>query len=152
MSDPIVIAVTPKWSTTEGGIEGTGEPGSVKRPAVLGFDILASAVGLSVEEARVQAYSFGMPKYGSPHPTETFSTCRGVAVRQKAPLLFEGICRFEGPGLGKDDKKNDSKPPWLQPPKVRWSTVTTEVNVDEDVHGKPIQTVAKEPIIARRRQ
>lgn len=89
-----------------------------------------------------------IPREKSRHPHFSSLFCSGVSLDRRGPLHFEVTADYQsrpykdeagqGPGA--------QQGPLSQPTQISYFTISNSEEVDEDRHGKPIQTKNAEPI------
>lgn len=80
-----------------------------------------------------------IPKQGNTHPDNSFFRVIQIEIEQVSPIYFKVVCKY-------NTKSEEGENPLDQPPDITFDSVTTTEEIDEDVHGNPIQTVNGEPI------
>jgi hypothetical protein len=86
----------------------------------------------------------GLPLINSPHPVSPALRARTIDVDQRGPFYFIVTVGYEA---ATRDPEDPSQNPLTLPPVITFSSVTQEVEIDEDVNGDKIQTVNAEPLV-----
>lgn len=86
----------------------------------------------------------GLPLLGSPHPQTLIMRARRKSVTQAGPQYFTVTVGYEALT---NDPNDPSQSPLARPPVISYTSVTQEVEIDEDRDGNPIQTVNGEPLV-----
>lgn len=81
----------------------------------------------------------GIPVKGEPHPHNPFLKCRGCKANPVSPIFYEVTAEY------KAETPDANQSPLDKPAVIKWSTVTEQGDIDEDINGKPITTVNGEP-------
>jgi hypothetical protein len=105
------------------------------------FTLVAPDVGYTTVQALSAA---GLPLMNDPHPQNSSLRVRNRDVSQDGPISFSATISYEAQV---NDPNDPSQNPLLRPAVIRFSSVTQEVEIDEDVNGDPIETVNGEPIV-----
>jgi hypothetical protein len=86
----------------------------------------------------------GLPLLGSPHPQSLIMRARRKNVTQAGPRYFTVTVGYDALTV---DPQDPSQSPLTRPPVISFSSVTQEVEIDEDIFGNPIQTINGEPLV-----
>jgi hypothetical protein len=105
------------------------------------FSLVAPGVGYTTVQALSAA---GLPLMNDPHPQNSSLRVRNRDVSQDGPISFSATISYEAQI---NDPNDPSQNPLLRPAVIRFSAVTQEVEIDEDINGDPIETVNGEPIV-----
>lgn len=105
------------------------------------FTLVAPSVGYTTVQALSAA---GLPVMNDPHPQNSSLRVRNRDVSQDGPISFSATISYEAQV---NDPNDPAQNPLLRPAVIRFSAVTQEVEIDEDVNGDPIETVNGEPIV-----
>jgi len=124
--------------TTSQTIEENGVKGSSDVSRF--FTVVADSVGQTTLNALAAP---GLPRRNDPHPQSFSLRARSFSCNQTGPLTFEVTVGYESLSADPNDPTQD---PLAQPASVSFSSVTQEVEIDEDVNGDPIETVNGEPL------
>lgn len=77
---------------------------------------------------------------GSHHPLNYWYICESISVERVTPIVYTAKAEYKSPKF-RDDESTE---PTLQAADVKYSTVTSEEAIDEDVNGDPIATATGE--------
>jgi hypothetical protein len=136
----------PSWSVTE---DWTGQSGGVTvdsdgikgtTDVVRTFNMTPDSIGATPVDALAAPQ---LPRRNDPHPQTPILRARRFSVTQSGPLYFQVTVGYEALTT---DPNDPSQSPLAQPPVISFSSITQEVEVDEDINGDPIQTVNGEPL------
>jgi hypothetical protein len=89
-------------------------------------------------------YAAGIPLPNSAHPESPILRARSRNVQQTGPQYYVVTIGYEALT---SDPTDPGQSPLSQPPVISYSSVTQEVEIDEDVNGDPIETVNGEPLV-----
>ena len=89
-------------------------------------------------------YAAGIPLPNSAHPESPILRARSRSVQQTGPQYYVVTIGYEALT---SDPTDPGQSPLSQPPVISYSSVTQEVEIDEDINGDPIQTVNGEPLV-----
>jgi hypothetical protein len=89
-------------------------------------------------------YAPGIPLPNSAHPESPILRARTRNVQQTGPQYYVVSIGYEALT---GDPTDPGQSPLSKPAVVSYSSVTQEVEIDEDVNGDPIQTVNGEPLV-----
>jgi hypothetical protein len=84
----------------------------------------------------------GIPQLGEQKGSE-FLWVTNVQVSRESPIYYRVAVSYKSFSVDPSDPTSN---PLLAPAKVKWKTVKTEGEIDEDVNGNPIVTTAGEPV------
>lgn len=83
-----------------------------------------------------------IPQDGDSHPRNEYYICRGCDVTQRfGPTMVEVESYYEARTSTKE------KTPLDEPPEIRFDSVISMEEVDEDIYGNPIVTANGEPVL-----
>lgn len=77
---------------------------------------------------------------GVSHPLNDFFLVEDISIERKTPIIYEAKVSYKSPKYRDSNGSGDPVDPTLQPPDVKYSTVTTEEAIDEDIDGNAIAT------------
>lgn len=98
-----------------------------------------------VGEPEVNKYSApGLPAAGSVYPGTNFVLAGRAQMQQVSPIMTIATVEYRGEVAPLTGSGAPSNNPVFAPPSIDWDTVLFEEQIDEDIHGKPIQTKAFE--------
>ena len=80
-----------------------------------------------------------IPQSGDSHPHNPYLKCRQVTATPAGPAFYEVLANYKATTPDPDESPLD------QPATIKWSTVTEQGDIDEDISGNPIQTANGEP-------
>lgn len=104
-----------------------------------------NVVPLSGSGTRLGAlYAAGLPLPNSPHPESSILRARRRNVQQTGPQYYVVTIGYDALV---SDPTDPTQSPLTRPPVFTYSSVTQEVEIDEDRDGKPIQTINGEPLV-----
>ena len=116
------------------GIKGTSDVTRV-------FNLVPSFSGATTVDALAAA---GLPLRNSAHPQNTALRARRFNASQIGPQYFQVTVGYEALTT---DPNDPAQSPLAQPAVISFSSVTQEVEIDEDRDGNPIQTINGEPLV-----
>jgi len=134
-------SVQEDWNSQQTGvaIESDGVKGTTDVTRV--FNLTPNFSGATTLDALAAA---GIPLRNSPHPQNPVLRARRFNASQVGPQYFQVTVGYEALT---SDPNDPSQNPLAQPAVVSFSSVTQEVEIDEDRDGNPIQTVNGEPLV-----
>jgi hypothetical protein len=134
-------SVQEDWNSQQTGvaIESDGVKGTTDVTRV--FNLTPNFSGATTLDALAAA---GIPLRNSPHPQTAILRARRFNASQIGPQYFQVTVGYEALT---SDPNDPSQNPLDQPAVVSFSSVTQEVEIDEDRDGNPIQTINGEPLV-----
>jgi hypothetical protein len=134
-------SVQEDWNSQQTGvaIESDGVKGTTDVTRV--FNLTPNFSGATTLDA---LYAAGIPLRNSAHPQNPILRARRFNASQIGPQYFQVTVGYEALT---SDPNDPSQSPLAQPAVVSFSSVTQEVEIDEDRDGNPIQTVNGEPLV-----
>jgi hypothetical protein len=105
------------------------------------FNLTPNFSGATTLDALAAA---GIPLRNSPHPQNPVLRARRFNASQIGPQYFQVAVGYEAPTTDPNDPAQD---PLAQRGVISFTSVTQEVEIDEDVNGDPIETVNGEPLV-----
>jgi hypothetical protein len=134
-------SVQEDWNSQQTGvaIESDGVKGTTDVTRV--FNLTPNFSGATTLDA---LYAAGIPLRNSAHPQNPILRARRFNASQIGPQYFQVTVGYEALT---SDPNDPSQSPLTQPAVVSFSSVTQEVEIDEDRDGNPIQTVNGEPLV-----
>lgn len=81
----------------------------------------------------------GIPRIGFAHPDNFYLRCRSVDCNRRSPIMYEVTANYFA------DTQDPENSPLNEPPKITFSTITSDEEIDEDIDGNPLVTVNGEP-------
>jgi hypothetical protein len=133
--------VQEEWSgqTTGVSIESDGVKGTTDVTRT--FNLTPNFSGATTVDALAAA---GLPLRNSAHPQNPALRARQFNASQLGPQYFQVTVGYQALT---SDPNDPSQSPLAQPAVVSFTSVTQEVEIDEDVNGDPIETVNGEPLV-----
>jgi hypothetical protein len=116
------------------GIKGTSDVTRV-------FNLVPSFSNATTVDALAAA---GLPLRNSAHPQNPALRARRFNASQIGPQYFQVTVGYEALTT---DPNDPAQSPLAQPAVISFSSVTQEVEIDEDRDGNPIQTINGEPLV-----
>jgi hypothetical protein len=134
-------SVQEDWNSQQTGvaIESDGVKGTTDVTRV--FNLTPNFSGATTLDALAAA---GIPLRNSPHPQTAILRARRFNASQIGPQYFQVTVGYESLT---SDPNDPSQNPLAQPAVKSFSSVTQEVEIDEDRDGNPIQTINGEPLV-----
>jgi hypothetical protein len=134
-------SIQEEWSgqTTGVSIESDGVKGTTDVTRT--FNLTPNFSGATTVDALAAA---GLPLRNSAHPQNPVLRARQFNASQLGPQYFQVTVGYQALT---SDPNDPSQNPLAQPAVVSFSSVTQEVEIDEDVNGDPIETVNGEPLV-----
>jgi hypothetical protein len=134
-------SVQEDWNSQQTGvaIESDGVKGTTDVTRV--FNLTPNFSGATTLDALAAA---GIPLRNSPHPQNPVLRARRFNASQIGPQYFQVTVGYEALT---SDPNDPSQNPLAQPAVVSFTSVTQEVEIDEDINGDPIETVNGEPLV-----
>ena len=134
-----IIDVNEEWGENADWSH-AGEPGSGRSTTTRKFNVTHSTDARPLEvlaDPRI-------PQKSQPHPWNFYWRCRGSSATRKSPILTEVVSKYDVKSFegGGDDPEN----PLDAPPRVRYLTINSEGEVQEDIQGNQIVTFNAEVI------
>jgi hypothetical protein len=124
---------------TSVAIESDGVKGTTDDVKV--FNLVPSFIGATTLDALAAP---GIPQRNEPHPQNPILRARRRVATQSGPLYFQVTIGYEALT---SDPNDPSQNPLAQPAVRSFTSVTQEVEIDEDINGNPIETVNGEPLV-----
>jgi len=132
-----IIDVIESWS----GKLASGD--GVARTATRMFTV-ATTAATDTPVTIQQAYHLGVPRKGDLYPGDGLLRCEApVDVRAIGPRLYQVIATYKT--LTSGSQGGDQTNPLAQPATAAWSFSSSDVEIDEDINGKPLVNVNGEP-------
>jgi hypothetical protein len=88
----------------------------------------------------------GLPAAGAVYPNTNFVLAGRARMDQVSPIMTIATVEYRGEIAPPNGSGQPSGNPLLAPPSIDWDTQMFSEEIDEDIHGKPIQTKAGERI------
>lgn len=79
---------------------------------------------------------------GAAHPENYYFRCSDISIERIGPISYTAKAGYKSPASRNPSDVNQD--PVLEVPDVKWSTVTTDEAIDEDVNGDAIATATGE--------
>lgn len=131
-----IIDVNETWQESASWSH-SGEPGSGKATATRHFQVTHTS---DVRPTEVLSDP-RIPGVGDAHPWNFYWRCRGSQAKANGPILTEITSTYETKSY-----EGGEANPLDAPPKVRYLTIQSEGELEEDVGGNQLVTVNGEPI------
>lgn len=94
----------------------------------------------SVDSRPVDAeQAAGIPKLGQILPGDIFRNASQISCRMEGPSVARVTVQYKGQNLLDEDGNQTS--PLDAPPQIEVAWISEDVEIDDDIHGKPIQNV-----------
>jgi hypothetical protein len=137
----MIWSVQEDWNSQQTGvaIESDGVKGTTDVTRV--FNLTPNFSGATTLDALAAA---GIPLRNSPHPQTAILRARRFNASQIGPQYFQVTVGYEALT---SDPNDPSQNPLAQPAVKSFSSVTQEVEIDEDRDGNPIVTINGEPLV-----